>query len=568
MLNMHKDALFSQSDHGSPVVTICTFLVVALNLFYHLTLPGCRFALRALRTLVEIQSSHTTAPRNAEIPADLATALKLFNITPDVITYTCCPECFALYPPRGQPDPEQGDTDRTFLDEEYSQVQVTNRDPLPFLYDPDMGTDPASDNGGVGMPYPMYCTRKKTEEDGQCSARLLRKNKKSITRRTAGHSSVIEPNNTSFRPIRTYKYQPLTSWLARMFSRSDFERMINSSMESFTHQGNRPFVDDILQSEEVQAFLDEHGEQFLGKKETEARLIFSLFIDWFNPRGNRRAGASISSGVLFMACLNLPPEVRYKRENIYLAGVLPGPKSPSIDEVNHYLEPLIPELLELWLRGVAYSRTALHAEGRLVRGALIPVVADLGAVRKTTGHASHSATYFCSFCQLKKRDINQVDHTKWPRRDCKTFRELAESWRAASSHKERNRIFKAYGVRYSVLLELPYWKPSRFVVLDTMHNLFLGLFQRHCRKIFGMNIAVEEGNIHGEEQEVSEEDLARAVEELRIRNTPHSLKSHLTLQTMRALYEAAHLGDPGKKTKLQMAEELLSQVSYTYPRIG
>ncbi|RPD63615.1 hypothetical protein L227DRAFT_474990, partial [Lentinus tigrinus ALCF2SS1-6] len=245
---------------------------------------------------------------------------------------------------------------------------------------------------------------------------------------------------------------------------------------------------------------------------------------------------------------------------IYLAGVLPGPKAPSLQEVNHYIAPLVPELLELWDNGVAYTRTALHPDGRLTRGLLVPVVADLGAVRKTTGYGSHSATYFCSFCQLKKGDINQTDPTKWPRRDCETFRRLSKAWYGARSVKEREKLFKAHGVRYSVLLELPYWKPTRYVVLDTMHNLFLGLFQRHCRKVFGMNIAVDEGTIQSEDVEVSEEDLAAAIHELRKRENAHSLKAHLTLPTMRALYEASQLGDPGKRNKLQMAQELLAQV--------
>ena len=261
-----------------------------------------------------------------------------------------------------------------------------------------------------------------------------------------------------------------------------------------------------------------------------------------------------------MACLNLPPEVRYKRENIYLAGVLPGPKAPSLQEVNHYIAPLVPELLQLWEHGITYTRTALHPQGRIARGLLVPVVADLGAVRKTTGHGSHSSTYFCSFCQLKKSDINQIDPTRWPRRDCKEFRRLAKAWYLARSARERERLFKANGVRYSVLLELPYWKPTRYVVLDTMHNLFLGLFQRHCRRVFGMNIAVDEGTSQIEETEVSGDDLTGAIHELQKRENPHSLKSHLTLPVMRALYEAAHLGDPGKRTKLQMAQELLAQV--------
>ncbi|RPD52521.1 hypothetical protein L227DRAFT_514709 [Lentinus tigrinus ALCF2SS1-6] len=261
-----------------------------------------------------------------------------------------------------------------------------------------------------------------------------------------------------------------------------------------------------------------------------------------------------------MACLNLSPEVRYKRENIYLAGVLPGPKAPSLQEVNHYIAPLVPEFLELWNDGVTYTRTAMHPQGRTARGLLVPVVADLGAVRKTTGYGSHSATYFCSFCQLKKTDINQIDPGKWPRRECEEFRQLAKAWYVARDAKERERLFKTYGVRYSVLLELPYWKPTRYVVLDTMHNLFLGLFQRHCRKVFGMNIAVDDGTAQSEEIEISAEDLAGAIHELRRRENPNSLKAHLTLPMMRALYQAAQLGDPGKRNKLQMAQELLAQV--------
>ena len=39
-----------------------------------------------------------------------------------------------------------------------------------------------------------------------------------------------------------------------------------------------------------------------------------------------------------------------------------------------------------------------------------------------------------------------------------------------------------YGVRYSVLLALPYFDPIKFTVIDPMHNLFLGMFSR-----FGLN---------------------------------------------------------------------------------
>ncbi|RPD52426.1 hypothetical protein L226DRAFT_474088, partial [Lentinus tigrinus ALCF2SS1-7] len=93
------EALFKQSSDGNPAAIMCTFLVVALNLFYHLTLPGCRFALKVLRALVRTQPLPSSIEESEGIPADLATALKHFNIEPDAITYACCPECFALYPP-------------------------------------------------------------------------------------------------------------------------------------------------------------------------------------------------------------------------------------------------------------------------------------------------------------------------------------------------------------------------------------------------------------------------------------------------------------------------------------
>ncbi|KIK22681.1 hypothetical protein PISMIDRAFT_11400 [Pisolithus microcarpus 441] len=45
--------------------------------------------------------------------------------------------------------------------------------------------------------------------------------------------------------------------------------------------------------------------------------------------------------------------------------------------------------------------------------------------------------------------------------------------------------------RWSELLRLPYWDPTRFVVVEAMHNFFLGDLQHHCRKVFGMNADVK-----------------------------------------------------------------------------
>ncbi|EIW56992.1 uncharacterized protein TRAVEDRAFT_106431, partial [Trametes versicolor FP-101664 SS1] len=175
---------------------------------------------------------------------------------------------------------------------------------------------------------------------------------------------------------------------------------------------------------------------------------------------------------------------------IYLAGVMPGPKSPSLDQVNHFLRPLVQELNVFWSRGVHYTRTACRPRGRLTKCAAFPLICDLAAARKTSGQASHSSAMFCSFCQLLKPSINNLDKASWPRRDCNAFRRCAEEWKAAPSERRREQLFKISGIRYSTLLDLPYWRPTRYVVIDTMHNLFLGLLQRHCRRIFGMDVTI------------------------------------------------------------------------------
>ena len=83
----------------------------------------------------------------------------------------------------------------------------------------------------------------------------------------------------------------------------------------------------------------------------KGRLLFSVNVDFFNIEGNHQRNATTSCGIISCACLNLPPDIRYKPENMYLAGIIPGPLEPSGDQLNHFLEPLIEDMVESWERG-------------------------------------------------------------------------------------------------------------------------------------------------------------------------------------------------------------------------
>ena len=70
-----------------------------------------------------------------------------------------------------------------------------------------------------------------------------------------------------------------------------------------------------------------------------------LNIDWFQPYDH----FTYSLGVVYLVIINLPHAQRYKRQNVILVGVIPGPSQPPLS-INSYLSPLVKELLQLWNR--------------------------------------------------------------------------------------------------------------------------------------------------------------------------------------------------------------------------
>ncbi|PCH35844.1 hypothetical protein WOLCODRAFT_80993 [Wolfiporia cocos MD-104 SS10] len=159
---------------------------------------------------------------------------------------------------------------------------------------------------------------------------------------------------------------------------------------------------------------------------------------------------------------------------------------PSLDQLNHFLRPLVDELALFWEPGVFFSRTADFVNGRLVHCALIPLVCDLPAAWQVSGHGGHSATHLCSFCWQKLEDIENLDSQQWRKHSPQEHQRLAEQWKSKTSVKAHQETFDKNGVRWSELLCLPYWDPILFTVIDTMHNQYLGLLKTHCRDVWGM----------------------------------------------------------------------------------
>ncbi|KNZ59798.1 hypothetical protein VP01_1660g10 [Puccinia sorghi] len=96
------------------------------------------------------------------------------------------------------------------------------------------------------------------------------------------------------------------------------------------------------------------------------------------------------------------------------------------------------------------------------------------------------ATRMCSYCLLEKSKINNLNPQTWPMRTTTDHKHWAIHSRDAQDQNTRKKILKKQGVRYSVMLELPYWDIIKYHVVDSMHNLLLGLLKWHCQRFWCM----------------------------------------------------------------------------------
>lgn len=55
-----------------------------------------------------------------------------------------------------------------------------------------------------------------------------------------------------------------------------------------------------------------------------------------------------SAGGVYVTFMDLDRSVRLLQENIHLATMVPGPKEPSLEQLNHTLEPVVHDMQVLY----------------------------------------------------------------------------------------------------------------------------------------------------------------------------------------------------------------------------
>ena len=111
------------------------------------------------------------------------------------------------------------------------------------------------------------------------------------------------------------------------------------------------------------------------------------------------------------------------------------------------------------------------------------------AGRKACGFLGDNALLGCTKCckvfpgSVGCKDYSGFDRNNWKPRSLADHQCSIHLIQQAKNKTERNKLESEFGCRYSVLLQLPYFDPICMLIIDPMHNIFLGS-AKHMKNIW------------------------------------------------------------------------------------
>ncbi|KAG2346616.1 hypothetical protein BDR05DRAFT_974579 [Suillus weaverae] len=198
----------------------------------------------------------------------------------------------------------------------------------------------------------------------------------------------------------------------------------------------------------------------MAMKITEHRygLHLTLNIDWMGILNNWPH----STGPIYYAINNLPRDQRYLQVNVICAAIMPGPKEPNVQQINHCLEPSSHKVMELKNGIFCCVKMDIHGEDEpaniFADNAILDC--DTPASHKCNGTAEHSHDFHpCAFCDVDIVKVNTPEgyDNSWTPKD--NYQMLRQSFYSRDATQARQDvILKDFGS-----------------VLDFMHTIFLGI---------------------------------------------------------------------------------------------
>ncbi|KAJ3810720.1 hypothetical protein F5876DRAFT_18522, partial [Lentinula aff. lateritia] len=160
------------------------------------------------------------------------------------------------------------------------------------------------------------------------------------------------PNDNE--PIKTFEFYSFLDWFGRFIAFPGIAQYSDAFCEQLSDNGPPAEKRESAGGRFYYEVRGPDGKLFVQERGQEGRWFFKLHADFFNIEGNKINGKHSSTGVISMSCLNLPLHIREDSAFVYIAGVIQGPHEPDSKEAehNHYIRPLVDELLVAYSRGI------------------------------------------------------------------------------------------------------------------------------------------------------------------------------------------------------------------------
>ncbi|CAF2083284.1 unnamed protein product [Rotaria magnacalcarata] len=236
------------------------------------------------------------------------------------------------------------------------------------------------------------------------------------------------------------------------------------------------------------------------KQETDSFITLTMNIDGVQPN----KGSDVSIWPVLMVVNEIRRSKRYSLENVILAGVWPGPKKPSRDYMAIFLRSIVDELKCLEAGRMFQLRTAdgENMKEIFVKVFLITSCCDKPAQCLVQCLPEPTARFGCGRCEIKG-DVVETEggghvtsfaidaNQQLIRRSNERYDELLETMKlnneelesltirrdiqnATLRHKQSEKGLK----RPCILRELKHFDVGQSFVVDSLHNIYLGVFKR------------------------------------------------------------------------------------------
>ena len=291
----------------------------------------------------------------------------------------------------------------------------------------------------------------------------------------------LQDGETKLYPRKVYCYNSIIETLKKFLQRQNFSSSCElwRDRERTSIQG---LMSDVIHGSVRRNFKGPDGSRFTSHQRS---LALMMNVDWFQPFKH----SPYSVGVIYLAVMNLPRAERFKRRNIVVVGILPGPGEPS--SLNPVLVPVVTELKELGKTGVEVGHPDSPGVPQRFFAALLLVACDVPAARKLRKFLGHGAKGGCSKCKKElipvinfgdKMNFGGFENCLY--RTNQEHRSEAQEILLEDTFQGREDKQTQYGTRYTELMQLEYFDCIRFTIIDPMHNLFLGTAKHMVKNVW------------------------------------------------------------------------------------